>query len=521
MTLKAWLAMGIAMALGTAQAQEGHEVAVGTHLAPGTGYVSVARFDDAPAKDPRHLLMVFEQDGMGGIPLWESRDGGDHWAHLMDITDQAHKGNAKWQLRWQPHLMRMQRASGGLAAGTLILSANATGNDEHDHVGTQDLQVYASTDEGKTWTYRGSVIKGGGKPSDKDNKGVWETNIHVLDDGRMVAYYSSEQHKAEGYNQVLAHKLSTDGGKTWGKEVLDVAIPGGVERPGMAIVERLGDGRYAMTYENIDGPQNGQVQIKFSRDGLDFGDPQRHGDPVITQSGAWPAACPVIRWFPVGGPEGVIVVSAERAGGGGDEGGRAFYFNTASGRGPWWEVRAPVQKLTGNIHAGWTQALLQRDDGSFLHVTSSSSPQDPLSPRLNEILYNTAPLRFDRYEAEDAAMTNAVPVPDRHASNLRKARLGAGSQARLRFQINSTAGLHTLRLRFADVGIAATPALRVNGAVVGGQSNYSDPTAKASGWNVLTVKAPLLAGFNTIDVDGAAYVQDVDYLQLDGDADAP
>ena len=49
MTRKAWLAMGIAMALGTAaQAQEGREVAVGTHLAPGTGYVSVARFDDAP-----------------------------------------------------------------------------------------------------------------------------------------------------------------------------------------------------------------------------------------------------------------------------------------------------------------------------------------------------------------------------------------------------------------------------------------------------------------------------------------
>jgi len=290
-----------------------------------------------------------------------------------------------------------------------------------------------------------------------------------------------------------------------------------VERPGMAIVEHLGDGRYAMTYENIDGPQNGQVQIKFSRDGLDFGDPQRHGDPVITQSGAWPAACPVIRWFPVGGPEGVIVVSAERAGGGGDEGGRSLYFNNASGRGPWWEVRAPVQKLTGNIHAGWTQALLQREDGRFLHVTSSSSPQDPTSPKANEILYNATSLRFDRYEAEDAAMTDAVPVPDRHASNLRKARLGAGSKARLRFQINSTAGMHTLRLRFADVGIAATPALRVNGAV---QPSTTSPAHEA-GWNVLTVKAPLLAGFNTIDVDGAAYVQDVDYLQLDGDADAP
>jgi hypothetical protein len=485
------------------------DATVGTHLADASGYISVTPIDEGSD----HLLMAFEQKGMAGIALWRSSDGGDHWQRVTDVTDQAHKGNPTYQLRWQPHLMRMPRASGGLAAGTLILSANATGNNAQGRVVSQDLQVYASTDQGTTWTYRGSVVRGGGRPEDKDNKGVWETNIHVLDDGRMVAYYSTEQHKAEGYNQALAHKLSSDGGKTWGAEVLDVAIPGGVERPGMAVVARLPDGRYAMTYENIDGPNNGQVHVKFSRDGLDWGDAQRHGDPVATASGAWPAACPVVQWFPVGGPEGTLVISAERAGGGGEEGGRSLYWNNASGRGPWWEVRAPVQKRTGNIHAGWTQALLRRADGRFLHVTTSSSATEPTVEWANEVLYNSAALRFDRYEAEDAAMQASVAVPDRHASNGRKARLGAGSSARLRFQLATTAGAHTLRVRFATLGLAGTPDVVVNGARLAVGQVHDD----GDGWSTLAVSAGMLDGMNNVDLDGAAHVVDVDYLQLDGD----
>lgn len=485
------------------------DATVGMHLADATGYISVTPTDAGTD----HLLMAFEQNDKQGIAIWRSSDGGDHWQVVGNAVDQVHK-DPSWQLRWQPHVMRMQRSSGDLAAGTLILSANAGRNDDKGRIVAQDLQVYASVDGGKTWTYRGSVVRGAGRPEDKDNKGVWETNIHILDDGRMVAYYSTEQHKAEGYNQALAHKLSSDGGKTWGAEVLDVAIPGGVERPGMAVVARTGDGRYAMTYENIDGPNNGQVHIKFSRDGLDWGDPGRHGEPVVTASGAWPSACPVVQWFPVGGPEGTIVVSAERAGGGGEEGGRSLYWNNASGRGPWWEVRAPAQKRTGNIHAGWTQALLRRADGRFLHVTTSSSASEPTSPGANEVIYNTTALRFDRYEAEDAAMQAAVAVPDPHASNGRKARLGAGTAGRLRFAINSTAGLHALRVRFADLGLAAVPEIVVNGARQAPGTAHDD----GDGWSTLHVDAALLPGMNTVDVDGAAHVLDIDYLQLDGDA---
>jgi hypothetical protein len=514
--LLASLALPVVLLAALPAVGQGAEPTVGTHLATGVGYVSVARIEQGPPAGRGRLLMAFEQDGMAGIPLWESRDAGEHWRFLMHVTDQVHAADPRWQLRWQPNLVELPRASGDLPAGTLLLSANATGNDAQGRVVSEDLQVYASRDGGRTWRYRGSIIKGGGRPEDKDNKGVWEPQVHVLDDGRMVAYYSSEQHKAEGYNQVLAHKLSVDGGRHWGAETLDVAIPGGVQRPGMATVTRLPDHRYAMTYENIDGPNNGQVFIKFSRDGLDWGDPQRHGEPVATLSGFWPAACPVVSWFPLGGADGVLVVSAERGGGGADEGGRALYWNNALGRGPWWEVPAPVQKRTGNIHAGWTQALLLRGDGTLLHVTSSSSATAPDDVAANELLHRAARLRLDRYEAEDAQLSGAAAVPDAAASNRRKARLGAGTQGRLRFVVHQGGGPHTLRVRYADLGLAAQPALVVNGARLPA-AQVSDT---ADGWHLASVPARLLPGFNTIDVEGATHVLDVDYLQLDGAADA-
>ncbi len=498
---------------GTAAATPPHPAGQDTRIADGTGYVSIARPVAGKAGSDAPWLMVFEQHGDAGIPLYGSRDQGRSWTLLGHVADQGHAGDPRWQLRWQPHLSRLSRDSGDLHAGTLLLAANATASDEHDRLFAQDLQLYTSTDDGRTWHYRSSIVSGGGAPSDPDNKGVWEPNVHVLDDGRMVAYYSSERHKSEGYNQVLAHKVSDDGGRHWGPEVLDVAIPGGVQRPGMATVARLPDRRYAMTYELIDGPDNGKVFIKFSRDGLDWGDPSRTGAAVATASGAWPAACPVLRWFPVGGPQGVLVVLAERAGGGGDEAGHALYWNNALGRGPWWEVPAPVAKQTGNIHAGWTQELLRRDDGSFLHVTSSSTSRAPDDPDANVIVAAASGLDFHRYEAEDAARTGAVQIGDDMASNGRKARIASGAASRLRFRIYvERAGSRVVHVRFADLGLPGVPAFTVNGAA---QSDAAVKPEAAGNWKMATLHVPLMAGFNTVDLTGGKHVVDVDYLQLD------
>lgn len=488
------------------------EVPVGTELAKGVGYPVLVRLaHQANRSDNGRVLLAFERDGMGGIPLYVREPGQRDWRFTENVTDQVHR-DPRWQLRWQPNLYELPRASGALPAGTVLLGANATGNDAQGRVVNEDLQLYASNDAGRTWHYLSSIIEGGGKPSDKDNHGVWEPNLRVLDNGRMVAYYSSEQHKAEGYNQLLAHKVSRDGGRTWSAEHIDVAIPGGVERPGMAVVDRLPDGRYVMSYEDIDGPRNGQVYLKFSRDGLDWGDPTDRGTPVQTQAGAWPAASPIVKWLPVGGRDGVIAVVAERAGGGGDAGGRAIYWNNDLGRGPWWEAPAPVQKLTGNIHAGWTQALLLQPDGALLHVTSSSSPAAPADPRANVILEASALARFNRYEAEDAARHWAVQIDDPSASNRRKARVAAPPLGHLDFSVHTGAdGQRVLSVRWQDLGFPTQPILHVDGHAIAADATHDD----RDGWRITTFRASLAAGDHTLSVSGSAHALDVDYLQLD------
>lgn len=488
----------------------------GTFLADGTGYASVARLAaQADAGRQGELLLTFEQRGMAGIPLYVSADAGKTWHFMQNVTDQEHRGDAAWQLRWQPNISEMARDSGDLKRGTLLLAANATRNDAKGRVVEEDLQLYTSTDAGKSWHYRSSIMRGGGHPEDKDNHGVWEPNVHILDDGRMIVYYSSEQHKREGFNQILAHKISGDGGKTWGDEVTDVAMPGGVERPGMAVVAQLPDHRYMINYEDIDGPNNGQIYLKFGHDAEHFGDPADHGTPVQTEGGAWPAACPVVFWFPDGGAQGVIVVSGQRAGGQGDPGGRSFYWNNDGGRGPWWEVPAPVQKATGNIHAGWTQALLQQKDGRFLHIVSSSSadPTQAWQAANNVILYADAPLNFHRYEAEDAARTNAVVIGNPGASNRRMARIAAAPYGQLRFDIHrDDGGAHVLRLRYTDLGLPATPRVSVNGVAVAAGKARADGS---SGWSVMDIHVTLRDGDNSIVVAGGEHVYDLDYIEID------
>jgi len=440
--MKRLLPLSLALAcVGTATAASAPPGTRGKVLGDGVGYVWVVRLEHQPdAAANGHMLMVFERDGMAGIPLYESDDGGAHWRFLSNVTDQAHGKDARWQLRWQPHLSELAKPSADLPAGTLLLGANATGDDATGRLVAEDLQMYASTDGGRSWRYRGSIVKGGGNPSDKDNHGVWEPNIHRLDDGRLVAYYSSEDHKDAGFNQLLAHKVSTDGGRTCGEEKVDVAIPGGVERPGMAVVDRLPDGRYVMTYEDIDGPNNGQVYLKISADGLDWGDPADRGTPVRTAAGAWPAASPIVRWLPWGNSPGVIAVVAERAGGDGDPSGRSIYWNNDGGRGPWWEAEAPGQKLTGNIHAGWTQALLAMPGGRLWHATTSSTAAEPEDARKNVVMYADAPARFDRYEAEDAVRRWSVRIGDRTASNGAKARMASAPGGQLMFRPAATIG---------------------------------------------------------------------------------
>jgi hypothetical protein len=495
---------------------------VGEKLADGQAYVTLLRLEHQPdASRNGRILIAFEENGMEGIPIYESADEGATWRLLTHAADAARKENGKCNLHWQPHLTEVPRLVGLLARGTILLSASSVCNDDRGRMAQMQLQLYASRDAGRTWQFRGAVADGTAQLP------VWEPNLQVLDDGSLVTYYSSEAHKIDGYNQLLCHRVSKDEGATWGPEVYDVAFPGGVERPGMVIVTRLPDRRYVMTYESVAGPVPNQVYLKYSRDGLNWGDAAERGTPIQTQAGEYPANCPVVSWFPLAGPQGVLIVSARSAEGGGDPAGRSLFWNANHGEGPWWEVPAPVQKRA-NGRAGWTQALMLRSDGGMLHITSSASADAQNSAARNEILYASKRLDFNRYEAEDAQRKGSALMRDESMSNHAKVRLGAKDIGRLTFNLHVLgAGAYTLAVNYEDIGFSATPRLIANGAAISGTAAALPTNEAAAGVRTrdlgtrgtgkkmeLSGSAQLRAGDNVIEIAGGEYALDIDFLEV-------
>ncbi|MGI4878469.1 MAG: hypothetical protein ACRYG4_13390 [Janthinobacterium lividum] len=507
----------------TTWAQTRPTSAVGQKLVSGEAYVTLVQLTHQPiSANNGRLVIAYEERGMKGMPVYESADEGSTWQYVVHATDTVRGDGARCNIHWQPHLMEMPRTVGTLAAGTILMSASTVCNDDKGRVAEQYLRLYASTDVGRTWTMRGEVVHG------TADLPVWEPNLRLLDDGKLVTYYSSEVHKAEGFNQLLGHKVSSDGGLTWGPEVRDVAFTGGVERPGMAIVERLPDKRYVLSYESVDGPTTGdQVHVKFSKDGLDWGRADARGLGVQTDGGQYPVNCPVISWFPTGGPNGVLIVSSRGADGGGDSSGRSIYWNTNNGIGPWWEASAPVQKRP-NGRAGWTQAMMLKQDGSFLHITSSGSAEAPDDASKNEILFASARIDFNRYEAEDAARSGGSVMRDASMSNHSKVRLASEGTGHLKYRIYvAKAGKYQLALNYANIGFSATPRLSVGGKNVSATASAAsrdelslavrnrDLGTRGTGEKIiLEGMAVLTKGENVIEVAGGAHALDIDFLEV-------
>ena len=242
------------------------------------------------------------------------------------------------------------------------------------------------------------------------------------------------------------------------------------------------------------------------------GEGERPGRAAVrTGAGGWPSASPVVRWIDDGSPQGVLVVLAQHSGGTGDREGDSLYWNADGGRGPWWEAPAPVRKLTGNIHAGWTQAFLPTADGrAFLHLTSSASPAAPSEASENVILAATAPLAFDRYEAEDAERRDAVQIFTEAASNGSKLRIAVGGAAGFPVVLRRP-GSGRLVLRIADVDRAANPRVVVDGRTL---PFAGGPSPDGKSWRLQAFSGPPLApGRHQVVVEAVDHAFDLDWIQ--------
>lgn len=270
------------------------------------------------------LLASIDVANAGNI--YESLDDGITWNKVGTVTER--------EAPCCTELYEVPRNLGPVAAGTLFwaTSVNLTG------AGPRGIRIYKSTDLGRSWSYHSMPVSGG-------NSGLWEAEFAIDSQGRLVVYYASEEHKGAGYNQLLAHKISTDGGISWSNEIFDVAIGGGIERPGMPTVTKLPNGTYVMVYE-ICGISNCDTYMRTSPNGIDWGNPADKGKRIESIAGHHLSHAPTVNWINDGTPNGTLVVAGQVLRNSNNSNatmnGKAFMVNKNLGNGLWQEMQTPL-----------------------------------------------------------------------------------------------------------------------------------------------------------------------------------
>jgi hypothetical protein len=308
------------------------------------------------------LLATFSHSGTGvtkaNFPIYKSTNNGVTWTSspIGTVTDTQHG----WDLDG-PTLYELPQAEGTLPAGTLLAAGTAWNHGDYTQ---QAVEMFYSTNQGVSWSYRSSCTSESGQ-ANSTGHGIWEPEFDVAANGDLVCYFSDERPSSNNYNQVLAHVVSTNGGTSWGTETYDVAIQNGVERPGMATVVNLPNGTYAMTYEDCkngyDPDQACDVYIKTTSNAESW-TPGSLGTKISTADGRFLLHTPYLAWSSSGGANGTLIVSGQRVVAGTDgslsvqpESGHVLFVNHNLGVGSWDEITTPVTTdPTGGYDSGET-----------------------------------------------------------------------------------------------------------------------------------------------------------------------
>jgi hypothetical protein len=229
------------------------------------------------------------------------------------------------------HLYELPRQVGALPRGTLLW-AGSVGYER----GRMMARIWRGDDRGASWSYLSTC------GTSVENGGMWEPELSVDADGRLVCHFADET--VAGHSQVLARTSSADG-VTWSEKALTVAVAPHGYRPGMPHVRRLPGGTYLMTYE-ICG-QRGQyfceAYARTSADGSDWGDPADPGTPMHSADGRYFAHTPTIALAPDGRIVLIGQMLMDRDGRVAEGNGATLFVGSAGGRGPWVEAPAPVR----------------------------------------------------------------------------------------------------------------------------------------------------------------------------------
>ncbi|CAN7265373.1 RICIN domain-containing protein [Paenibacillus sp. LjRoot153] len=175
--------------------------------------------------------------GIPTFPIYESTNNGLSWAKVGDVSNTV--DGPGWGMQNCPQLFELPQAIGSLAAGTLLAVGDATPSD----MSATKLEMYKSTDLGRTWTFVSTITTAGANAVGADP--VWEPWL-LVENNKLIVYYSDERDPAHA--QTLVHQTTTDG-VNWSSVVNDVVWPDAVTRPGMPIVAKMANGNFIMTFE--------------------------------------------------------------------------------------------------------------------------------------------------------------------------------------------------------------------------------------------------------------------------------
>ena len=313
------------------------------------------------------LLATFEnysKEEPPYAPIYKSLDGGISWSLISKIKDTKNR----FGMRYQPMLMELDQDVAYLKKGTILFAGNSIPKD----MTSTELLFFISKDHGKTWEYRSSIAKGGAPVEQNFEKlgPVWEPFIYLNKKGEIIATFSDERlHNEKSYNQVIVLVKSTDGGRTWGKEKLVVALNDKKLRPGMPIVTKIGNGRYFMCYEIVGTPCN-DIYFKISDDGEDFGDPADFGIRAETKDGFYLGSMPYCTFSKKGGKNGAIILQAKRDS---EEIGLntgSFLINYNNGEGNWERLPSLIEYDNRILQTGWSKGMTIFDNENKLIMLS-------------------------------------------------------------------------------------------------------------------------------------------------------
>jgi hypothetical protein len=259
------------------------------------------------------------------FPIYHSKDGGYTWKERSRVQDQVNG----WGLRYQPFLYVLPKDFAGYKAGTVLLSGSSIPTD----LSVTQIELYASTDSGKTWKFVSHIATGGEARPNNGLTPVWEPFL-MLYKNKLICYYSDQRDPK--YGQKMVHQTTTDL-KTWGPVVDDVKYPTYTDRPGMPTVALLPNGKYIMSYEYGGGPHGSDTSYQFPVHYKIASNPEEFdaavGLPVVATNGVIPLGSPYVEWSPVGGKNGTIIVSGHSS--------TDIFINKGLGAGDWVAVPTP------------------------------------------------------------------------------------------------------------------------------------------------------------------------------------